>query len=151
MPSSLESLRNPDSWIGIKREARDRFFVTLSGRRGVPCEHLAIHYGLAVARTLRVGHTPAVAAAAAKPLRYSAALDAPLDELVATVRRYGFEGLVAKDPKSIYEPGMRSGAWKKMRVINVQEFVIGGYRIGTAQLRFPAGAAVALAQQFALD
>jgi ATP-dependent DNA ligase len=43
------------------------------------------------------------------------------------VRAYGFEGLVAKRRDSLYEPGKRSGAWRKTRVNQGQEFVIGGY------------------------
>jgi hypothetical protein len=31
---------------------------------------------------------------------------------------------------SLYEPGQRSGAWRKMRVNRGQEFVIGGYTLG---------------------
>jgi ATP-dependent DNA ligase len=38
--------------------------------------------------------------------------------------------IVAKNPKSAYEPGKRSGAWKKMRINRGQEFVIGGYTRG---------------------
>ena len=37
------------------------------------------------------------------------------------------EGLVAKRRDSRYEPGLRSGAWRKMRVNQGQEFVIAGY------------------------
>lgn len=65
-----------------------------------------------------------------EPVRYSAALDAPINVLIAHVKEYGFEGIVAKNPKSIYEPGKRSGAWRKMRINRGQEFVIGGYTIG---------------------
>jgi ATP-dependent DNA ligase len=46
------------------------------------------------------------------------------------VRAQGLEGLVAKRRDSKYEPGLRSGAWQKMRVNRGQEFVIGGYTIG---------------------
>ncbi len=42
-------------------------------------------------------------------------------------RAYRFEGLVAKRVDSAYEPGLRSGAWLKMRINPSQEFVIGGY------------------------
>ena len=42
------------------------------------------------------------------------------------------EGLVAKRRDSRYEPGMRSGAWQKMRVNRGQEFVIGGYTAGSS-------------------
>ncbi len=39
---------------------------------------------------------------------------------------------MAKRRDSRYEPGERSGAWQKMRVNKVQEFVIGGYTMGGA-------------------
>src|SRR6478752_9345626 len=45
--------------------------------------------------------------------------------------RHGFEGIVAKRRDTVYEPGLRSGAWMKMRVNRGQEFVIGGYTRGT--------------------
>lgn len=66
----------------------------------------------------------------AEPLRYSARLNAPLDVLIAHVKEYGFEGLVAKHPSSTYEAGKRSGAWRKLRINRGQEFVIGGYTPG---------------------
>jgi ATP-dependent DNA ligase len=40
------------------------------------------------------------------------------------------EGVVAKRLDSRYEPGSRSGAWRKMRIDQGQEFVIGGYTLG---------------------
>ena len=67
----------------------------------------------------------------AEPVRYSAPLDADLPILVQSVKAHGLEGLVAKRCTSIYEPGLRSGAWMKMRVNRGQEFVIGGYTRGT--------------------
>ena len=66
-----------------------------------------------------------------EPVRYAGALDAALPELIASVKAQGLEGLVAKRVGSRYEPGMRSGAWMKMRVNRGQEFVIGGYTLGT--------------------
>lgn len=51
--------------------------------------------------------------------------------LIESVKAHGFEGLVAKRLDSRYEPGLRSGAWMKMRVNRGQEFVIGGYTHGT--------------------
>jgi DNA ligase D-like protein (predicted ligase) len=67
----------------------------------------------------------------AEPVRYASALDASLPVLVKSVKAHGFEGLVAKRRDSAYEPGLRSGAWMKMRVNRGQEFVIGGYTRGT--------------------
>jgi bifunctional non-homologous end joining protein LigD len=46
------------------------------------------------------------------------------------VRAAGLEGVVAKRLDSSYEPGSRSGAWRKMRINLGQEFVIGGYTVG---------------------
>jgi DNA ligase D-like protein (predicted ligase) len=66
-----------------------------------------------------------------EPVRYSAPLDATLPVLIQSVKVHGFAGLVAKRYSSIYEPGLRSGAWMKMRVNRGQEFVIGGYTRGT--------------------
>jgi bifunctional non-homologous end joining protein LigD len=50
--------------------------------------------------------------------------------LVRAVRAQGLEGLVAKSLDSVYEPGQRSGAWRKMRINRAQDFVIGGYTKG---------------------
>jgi DNA ligase D-like protein (predicted ligase) len=68
----------------------------------------------------------------AEPVRYAGTLDAPLGELIAAVKRDRLEGLVAKRIDSAYEPGLRSGAWQKMRVNRGQEFVIGGYTLGAS-------------------
>src|SRR5688572_23624075 len=67
----------------------------------------------------------------AEPVRYASSLDASLPVLVESVKAQGFEGLVAKRRDSVYEAGLRSGAWMKMRVNRGQEFVIGGYTRGT--------------------
>ena len=66
-----------------------------------------------------------------EPIRYASSLDADLPALIHSVKEQGFEGLVAKRRTSVYEPGLRSGAWMKMRVNRGQEFVIGGYTRGT--------------------
>jgi bifunctional non-homologous end joining protein LigD len=67
----------------------------------------------------------------AEPVRYTGPLNAPPRDLIASVTAHGLEGLVAKRRDSRYEPGLRTGAWTKMRVNRGQEFVIGGYTIGT--------------------
>jgi DNA ligase D-like protein (predicted ligase) len=61
------------------------------------------------------------------PIRYSAQLHASLADLIHSVKVQGLEGLVAKRRDSLYEPGLRSGAWQKMRINQGQEFVIGGF------------------------
>jgi hypothetical protein len=70
-----------------------------------------------------------------EPVRYAGVLDAALSDLIASVKAQGLEGLVAKRLGSRYKPGMRSGAWIKMRVNRGQEFVIGGYTLGTKTFR----------------
>ena len=62
-----------------------------------------------------------------EPIRYSPELKAGLPQLIASVKSAGLEGLVAKRRNSRYEPGQRSGAWRKMRINRGQEFVSGGY------------------------
>jgi bifunctional non-homologous end joining protein LigD len=69
--------------------------------------------------------------ALAEPVRYAGGLDAPLPVLVESVKAQRLEGLVAKRRNSRYEPGLRSGAWVKMRINHGQEFVIGGYTPGS--------------------
>jgi bifunctional non-homologous end joining protein LigD len=38
-----------------------------------------------------------------------------------------WEGLIAKDPSSPYQLGRRSPAWRKIKVVHEQEFVVGGW------------------------
>lgn len=47
--------------------------------------------------------------------------------LLDQVRQQGLEGIIAKQPGSLYEPDRRSGAWLKCKVHGEQEFVIGGF------------------------
>ena len=60
-------------------------------------------------------------------IRYSETLEASAAEVIDAVRRQGLEGVVAKRRDSKYQPGKRSGAWQKMPINKVREFVIGGY------------------------
>ena len=61
-----------------------------------------------------------------EPVRYSAILSGSLKDLIHSVKAQRLEGLIAKRSDSKYEPGMRSGAWMKMRVSQGRELVIGG-------------------------
>ena len=45
----------------------------------------------------------------------------------ATAAKKGWEGIIAKDETSTYEPGVRSRAWLKVKVRKESEFVVGGY------------------------
>jgi DNA ligase D-like protein (predicted ligase) len=65
-----------------------------------------------------------------EPVRNCPQFKASLEDLIRSAKAQGLEGLVAKRADSRYEPGRRSGAWRKMRINRSQEFVIGGYTIG---------------------
>src|SRR4029077_14679757 len=60
-------------------------------------------------------------------IRFSGALGTEAETLLPEIKRRGLEGLLGKQRDSVYEPGRRSGAWIKLKVLNEQEFVIGGY------------------------
>jgi bifunctional non-homologous end joining protein LigD len=64
---------------------------------------------------------------AGDPIRYSGPIGGDAKRLLEEVKRRGLEGIVAKQRNSIYEPGRRSSAWIKLKCVNEQEFVIGGY------------------------
>ena len=51
-------------------------------------------------------------------------------DLLAVMEAQGMEGLIAKRRASRYEPGRRSGAWRKLKVRRRQEFVVGGWLPG---------------------
>jgi bifunctional non-homologous end joining protein LigD len=61
------------------------------------------------------------------PLRFSGELGGEPDKLLSEVARLGLEGIIGKLRDSAYEAGQRSGAWLKIKRLNEQEFVIGGY------------------------
>lgn len=63
----------------------------------------------------------------AGPIHYSPEFKASVSDLIESAKSDGLEGLVAKKRSSRYEPGQRSGAWRKMRINRGQDFVIGGY------------------------
>jgi bifunctional non-homologous end joining protein LigD len=52
------------------------------------------------------------------------------ESMLATARKNQLEGVVAKELDSIYEPGRRSPAWRKIKIVQRQEFVVGGWTTG---------------------
>jgi len=60
-------------------------------------------------------------------IRFSGSLGTDAETLLPEIRRRGLEGLIGKQRDSVYESGRRSGAWVKLKCVNEQEFVIGGY------------------------
>lgn len=69
------------------------------------------------------------------PIREYPQLNAGLSEIIDAVRAQGLEGVVAKNLNSLYEPGRRSGVWRKMRINQGQEFVIRRVYAGRKVLR----------------
>ena len=47
--------------------------------------------------------------------------------LDARARAEGWEGLIVKDARSPYQSGRRSPAWRKLKLLHEQEFVVGGW------------------------
>ena len=47
--------------------------------------------------------------------------------LQARAKAEGWEGLIAKEAQSIYQSGKRSPAWRKLKILHEQEFVVGGW------------------------
>lgn len=61
-------------------------------------------------------------------------------QLLEATREQGLEGIVAKRVDSCYEPGRRSGVWRKVKNTNRQELVIGGWLPGEGRRRERIGA-----------
>ena len=66
-------------------------------------------------------------------------------QMLAAARQNALEGIVAKKLDSNYEPGRRSNCWLKIKIVQRQEFVIGGWtqestgladRVGTMLLGY---------------
>ncbi len=66
-------------------------------------------------------------AGAPELIRFSGVIGGDADKLLGEIRKRGLEGLIGKQRNSVYEAGRRSGAWVKLKCVNEQEFVIGGY------------------------
>ena len=60
-------------------------------------------------------------------IRYFGALGNDAASLLEQARELGLEGLIGKRKDSIYEVGLRTGDWIKLKLLKEQEFVIGGY------------------------
>jgi bifunctional non-homologous end joining protein LigD len=60
-------------------------------------------------------------------VRLSPWFDVAPADLLAAARHEGLEGIILKRHGSLYETGARSGAWLKVKNLNEQEFVIGGF------------------------
>ena len=61
------------------------------------------------------------------PLQVSRRLPRDGKQAYAIARERGWEGIIAKDEESRYEPGARSRSWLKVKIRKESEFVIGGF------------------------
>ena len=60
-------------------------------------------------------------------VHFSGELSGEPEQLLHDIAERGLEGLIAKRRDSSYEAGRRSGAWRKLKCLREQEFVIGGF------------------------
>ncbi|MFF5408583.1 ATP-dependent DNA ligase [Streptomyces misionensis] len=61
-------------------------------------------------------------------------------EALAATREHGLEGLVCKRLDSVYEPGVRSRAWIKIRNMRAEDVIVGGWLPGRGRLTGLPGA-----------
>ena len=60
-------------------------------------------------------------------LQLARRLDPDASRALEGARGRGLEGVIAKDPSSRYVAGLRAPAWRKIKLRNEEEFVIGGF------------------------
>src|SRR5204862_4677784 len=60
-------------------------------------------------------------------VQLSPLLNGTLSKVTASIREFGFEGIVAKRKDSIYRPGEEPGTWVKKKVQRTEDFIVGGY------------------------
>ena len=116
---SFDTLQNHGSGFAAASVFYYVFDVLVLAGRTLTREPLDVRRGLLQTKVLTKLGEPVRHAAEAERERSGPALK-PSGPI-------GFEGLIAKRRDSLYEPGLRSGAWQKIRVNRGQEFVIGGY------------------------
>jgi bifunctional non-homologous end joining protein LigD len=75
----------------------------------------------------RKRHLQKLVSNASDPIRFSSAIEGDPDRIFEEIKKRGLEGIVAKRNSSYYCPGQRAEAWQKIKCVQQQEFVIGGY------------------------
>jgi bifunctional non-homologous end joining protein LigD len=61
------------------------------------------------------------------PIELSPLLAGSLSGIAASIRQFGFEGIIAKRKDSIYRPGEEPGTWVKKKLQRSEDFIVGGY------------------------
>jgi bifunctional non-homologous end joining protein LigD len=61
-------------------------------------------------------------------------------QLFAAAKRKGWEGIIAKKKQSHYLPGKRGSNWQKIKAMNAQELVVGGFTKGYGKVADAFGA-----------
>ncbi len=79
------------------------------------------------ARRLRLQARVRPAKADARVLRLSEITADDGREMLSRARRDKWEGLIVKDGNSVYQSGRRTPAWRKLKLLKQQEFVVGGW------------------------
>src|SRR5262249_55724469 len=79
------------------------------------------------ARRLRLQERVRLERSADGVLRFSEMVADDGRELLSRARQEGWEGLIAKDGSSPYHSGRRTPAWRKLKLLKQQEFVVGGW------------------------
>lgn len=75
----------------------------------------------------RLGKRVTTKAAPANLVRLSEMAADDGRKMLARAEKEGWEGLIVKDAQSLYHSGRRSPAWRKLKLLRQQEFVIGGW------------------------
>jgi len=60
-------------------------------------------------------------------IRITESIEGNGEKMLTRAQKQGWEGIIAKKVDSIYEPGVRSRAWVKLKIEFRQEFVVGGF------------------------
>jgi len=79
------------------------------------------------ARRLRLQERLRVPKAGARWVRLSEITADDGRAMLARARSEGWEGLIVKDGRSVYHSGKRTPAWRKLKLLKQQEFVVGGW------------------------
>ena len=66
-------------------------------------------------------------AGTAAPIRLSEQVAGDGRAIYARAQREGWEGLIAKEAASVYQPGRRTPAWRKIKLLHEEEFVVAGW------------------------